>query len=167
MAETIEQALEQIADAILASMRELLALQGHNLTGALSSSLRSKIKTTAQEWNIDFLGLTYGKFVNNGVSAARIPFGKNTGAKKSKYIEGLINFASKKFLVSKKEATSIAFAIARKHKREGMPSLGSFLYSKTGKRTEFIQDALKENEQKLTLIINDTFVRIVEKNIAA
>ena len=65
MAETIEQALEQIADAILASMRELLALQGHNLTGALSSSLRSKIKTTTQEWNIDFLGLTYGKFVNN------------------------------------------------------------------------------------------------------
>jgi hypothetical protein len=60
---------------------------------------------------------------------------------------------------SEKEAKSIAFAIASKHKKEGMPTKTSARFSKTGKRTGFIEQALDKNSQK--------FVELIEVSVAA
>jgi hypothetical protein len=60
---------------------------------------------------------------------------------------------------SDKEAKGIAFAIASKHKKEGMPTKGSVRFSKTGKRTGFIEQALDKNSQK--------FIELIEVSVAA
>lgn len=54
---------------------------------------------------------------------------------------------------SEREAQRIAFAIASKHKREGMPTKASRRFSKTGKRTGFIEQALDDIEPQLAQLI--------------
>ena len=88
-----------------------------------------------------------------------------SGARISKYIQGLKNFARLRFGVSDKEALSIAFAIAKKHKREGMPTKSSSRFSKTGKRTEAIEDALAEVDDELNKMIEDTLEVIINLSI--
>ena len=54
---------------------------------------------------------------------------------------------------AEREAKSIAFAIASRHKKEGMPSNASARFSSTGKRTGFIEAALDGIEPKLAALI--------------
>jgi hypothetical protein len=56
---------------------------------------------------------------------------------------------------SDKEALGIAFAIASKHKREGMPTRASARFSQTGKRTGFIEVALLSKEQEIEQVIRN------------
>jgi hypothetical protein len=50
-------------------------------------------------------------------------------------------------------AKAIAFAIASRQKREGMPTKASARLSKSGKRTGFIEIALDDIEPKLAALI--------------
>jgi hypothetical protein len=54
---------------------------------------------------------------------------------------------------SDREAKSIAFAIASRQKREGMPTRNSARFSSTGKRTGFIEIALDDIEPQLAQLI--------------
>jgi hypothetical protein len=92
---------------------------------------------------------------NTGVTAARIPYSPGSGAKTSKYIDGLIRYAKQRMGASDKEAKGIAFAIASRHKKEGMPTVASAKFSSTGKRTGFIEAALDSKEAEFEQIIND------------
>jgi hypothetical protein len=56
---------------------------------------------------------------NQGVPANKIPYYPGSGRKTSKYIDGLIEYAKKRMGKSDKEAKSVAFAIASKHKKGG------------------------------------------------
>jgi hypothetical protein len=68
---------------------------------------------------------------------------------------------------------SIAFAIARVQKREGMPTdgssrsgtSGSYKYSQTGQRTGFIDAALLKNDRQLTEMIDSALTDHVKKVI--
>jgi hypothetical protein len=115
----------------------------------LSKSVTYKVTDIPDGVVISFLMNSYGLPLNNGVIPSRIPFGRPTGAKVSKYIQGLIRFAKLRFRVTEKEAKGIAFAIARKQVKEGMPTNGSYRFTKTGKRTEFIQEAIIKEVPKL------------------
>jgi hypothetical protein len=130
--------------------------QGHHLTGSLISSLEEKVSITGGRMIIEMLGNDYGDPLNTGVPASRIPYtpGQSRGAT-SKYIEGLIRFAERRFGLRGKEATSAAFAIARKHKREGMPTQGSYRYSSNGRRTGWIDVILADNDQELTNYVEE------------
>jgi hypothetical protein len=66
---------------------------------------------------------------------------------------------------SDKEAKSIAFAIASKHKKEGMPTIKSQKHSKTGRRTGFIEIALEKNSQKFIELIEASIRFSVEATI--
>ena len=92
-------------------------------------------------------GNDYFKFVDQGVKPSRIPYrsGRGRGGK-SKYIQALIAFWRKKGAADPKAA---AFATAAKHKKEGMPTRNSFKFSRTGKRTEFINEMLKKHEDNI------------------
>ena len=81
--------------------------------------------------------------LNTGVSPPRIPYGTYTGAATSQYIEGLKTYAKLRFRASDEDALGIAFAIAKKHKKEGMPTSGSYDFSTTGKRTRYIEETIK------------------------
>jgi hypothetical protein len=58
--------------------------------------------------------------------------------------------------VDDKAALSIAFAIAYKHKAEGMPTAASNRFSQTGKRTQFVEDATKEIDEVVRELMTET-----------
>ena len=180
-------AAEKIAEIVTEATKIEFAAQGHELTGALIDSIEAQVKETTTGARIEGLLLDYGLAVNNGVPKENVPFTINnrgslrafrtsnfrrsTGV--SKYIAGLQLFAELRFRVSKKEALRIAFAIARKHKQEGIPSRASKRFSRTGKRTGAIQDALQKTDEQIkevieeiiTTYVNTIFIAVFKKNL--
>jgi exonuclease V gamma subunit len=102
---------------------------------------------------------------NSGVTAARIPYTPNSGRPPSKYISGLIDYVKRRMRKSDKEAKGIAFAIASKHKKEGMPTKASARYSSTGKRTGFIEQALDKSSPKFIELIENAITFSMEATI--
>lgn len=100
-----------------------LEKQNHKLTGALVDSFEAQIKDTADKLIIDFVMNNYGIYLNDGIKPARIPYTPPPPFRggKSKYIQGLIRWAKLKFRYDEKRAQRVAFAVARKHKKEGYP----------------------------------------------
>ena len=74
--------------------------------------------------------------------------GQGTGGV-SKYIEALQKYAQVRMGISEKESLGVAFAIAKTQKKYGMPTPASVFYSSTGKRTEFIGDALEKGQDRI------------------
>lgn len=161
----IELLGDEVGKIVTQAVKESFALQGHKLTGELERSIEYKVNQKRDAINIDFYLYDYGMIQNYGVTASRIPFNPGSGAKTSKYIDGLKNFAKLRFGVDDKKAKSIAFAIAYKHKQQGMPTRGSYAYSKNGKRTGAIFDALKESDDKVMELINAAYSEYITQNI--
>ena len=133
-------------DALMAEWRA----QGHYMTGKVVEEIDYEINRTFGGVTITGLMPAYGGYINEGVSASNIPYSPGSGAGKSKYIEGLIGYVQKRMAINDlREAKSVAFAIAQTQKRQGMPTIGSYRYSSTGKRTEWVNDALQKNMDKL------------------
>jgi len=160
----VQELISTISDLIISDIKTNLKDQGHNNTGSLLNSIDFKAYQAADTIVSDFFMNDYWNKVNYGVSASRIPYRPGSGAKKSKYIDALINyFLSKGY--SDKESKSFAFATATIHKRDGMPTKASSRFSKTGERTGFITKVidsdnpynimLHEFELKLDTYIDD------------
>ena len=160
---------KQIGAILVEALRRQYTLQGHRLTGKLNSSIQDIVKITATGANIAIIMEEYGIIQNNGVPASRIPYNprKQTGAKTSKYIEGLRKFAVLRFGLSGKEALSAAFAIAKKQATQGMPTKGSFRFSKTGRRTGAIEAALLDTDAEIAKIAEDFLENLIIRNLAA
>ena len=150
--------------AITAVVNEWKA-QGHNLTGKAISEIETIVKFQVNELQITGLVLDYMAINNQGVTADRIPYYPGSGRKTSKYIDGLIEYAKKRMGASDKEAKSIAFAIASKHKKEGMPTRASARFSSTGRRTGFIEIALEKNNAKFIELIENAIKYSVEVTV--
>ena len=127
--------------------------QGHDLSGEAIRQIDSVITRIAGGERIDYYILDYMAYNNSGVKSDKIPYYPGSGKKKSKYIAGLIDYVKRRMGKSDREAKSIAFAIASRHKKEGMPSKASVRFSSTGKRTGFIEAALDGIEPKLAALI--------------
>lgn len=157
----INEALIDASFLLMNEFKSELKKQGHVNTGKLLNSIDFKIQNILDNTVSTFFFEEYGFIVDNGVSADRIPYSGRTGfGGRSKYIEGLMKyFRSKGF--NNKKAKSLAFATANVHKREGMPTRGSYKYSSTGQRTGFVQIAFDNVEVK----INDTILRSLENKI--
>lgn len=132
--------IQKIDKLLKADLKKELRDQGHHLTGALEASIKSNINESV-DVVLQVEAKDYIDPLNTGVPASNIPYDPyvRTGAGHSKYIEGLKQFAKLRFGLSDKEALGAAFAIAKKHKAEGMPTSGSFAFSNTGKRTEVME----------------------------
>lgn len=140
--------------------------QGHELTGKAAQSIEEQIERKANGINIQFYIQDYMANINQGVPSNRIPFSPGSGARSSKYIQGLTRYARLRFGANIREAQSIAFAIAHKHLREGMPSIGSKRFSKSGRRTGFIEEGLQSEEEKIGQLIENaveqTYTSMIE-----
>lgn len=148
-----KQILEQIASLALQAVAIEWKAQGHNLTGKAIRELETRIIEKANSTIIEGYVIDYMATTNQGVPASRIPYNPGSGARSSKYIDGLIDYVKRRMGKSEREAQRIAFAIASKHKREGMPTKASRRFSKTGKRTGFIEQALDDIEPQLAQLI--------------
>lgn len=132
------QILRKVDGFIKKNLAIELKQQGHYLTGALERSIQGTIQDiTNGVWlQGDMVG--YGFIIDAGTKPEKIPYRENSGAKSSKYISALINYFKLKSF-SEKEAKGIAFATAKVQKREGMPTRGSYAYSKNNERKIFIE----------------------------
>ena len=158
---------DKLTTAIRAAMTGLqkrliaeLQAQGHRLTGALEKSIQYEVKVEGDTITAVMTALDYGLVMEFGVPANRIPYGKGGGGT-SKYIQGLVRFFTLRGLGSR-EALSAAFATAKKHKREGMPSRGSYAFSSNGRRTGFVKNTLEQYLPLLTDLISTESGRVVD-----
>lgn len=143
--------IDKIETMLEGDLRAELKEQGHFLTGVLEQSIASVTEEGGGSIAVEVYAEGYINPVNDGVPPENIPFdsSKTTGAKSSKYIDGLKNFAMLRFgITDEKEALGAAFAIAKKHEKEGMPTKGSYTFSGNGKRTKAIDRTLNENENQ-------------------
>jgi hypothetical protein len=158
---------EQVGEVVKKAVKQAFIMQGRTLTGALVNSIDYSVNATVTSAYIEFTLLDYGMILNFGVPANRIPYSPGSGAKSSKYIDGLKMYAKLRFNANDKEAERIAFAIARKNKKFGMP-----LDKKTGAVENGLADSKDEVEalisEALTQVINvlflDSFAEVKKKN---
>ena len=144
--------------AIESKLKELIAdewiKQGHDLTGAFEAAIQSRRTDSNGDIVIEILDTTergYGKILDDGVRAEQIrhPYAPAR-------IKGLTNYAQLRLGLSGKQAISAAYAIATKHKQEGMPLPSSRRFSVTGKRTQFVADATLEIDKLIKETISKT-----------
>ncbi len=165
----MEKELQKLADDIAQMAIDAVAnewkAQGHNLTGSAIKNMETVIRMETDKIIIEGFVPEYMAINNKGVTAARIPYYPGSGRKESEYIKGLMKYAKQRFGASDKEAKSIAFAIASKHKKEGMPTIKSQKHSKTGKRTGFIEQALETKEAEMADLINRAITYSIETTV--
>ena len=153
---TINEIAFEAGRIAVKELREQILLQGHRLTGSLIKSARANSVVVNEDSAVVRILLNdYGVPLNTGVPAPRIPYGSYTGARVSKYIQGLKRFAKLGFRVTDKQALGIAFAIANKHKREGMPTANSFRFSKNGMRTRYVEQTIKNITKDIEKLIGN------------
>ena len=158
--------LKPIKDYVIAQLRRTLEEQGHKLSGTLMDSIEAQSFPILNGYVMAFYYESYGVPLDTGVPAANIKFTLGSGAKTSKYIEALIKYVQARGLVSgDKDALSMAIAIARKHKKEGMSTEDSKNYSKTRKRNNWVNNTLARIDDRLTQLINDTLFVIIDDMI--
>jgi hypothetical protein len=161
--------LQELADEISILAISVVAnewrLQGHELTGAAVKQMETMVRFEINTLIIEGLVPNYMAINNQGVPDNRIPYYPGSGRKESEYIKGLMKYVQQRMGKSEKESKSIAFAIASKHKKEGMPTKTFAKYSKTGKRTGFIEQALDKNNAKFIELIENAVSFSVEATI--
>jgi len=140
--------------------------QGHELSGSAVRQMETLVRMEINTLVIEGLVPNYMAINNEGVPANRIPYYPGSGRKESEYIKGLMKYVQQRMGKSEKESKSIAFAIASKHKKEGMPTKNSVIkHSKTGRRTGFIEIALDKNSPKFIELIENAITFSVEATI--
>jgi hypothetical protein len=150
--------LNNLAELLKEEMRQQLKIANHIMTGDLVESIESRILSTIEGRKIEIWLNSYGIALDQGVPADRIPFTEPSGrGGRSKYIEGLQRFAQLKLGVTdNRKSLGIAFAIARKHKKVGMPVKGP---------TQFIQKTLDATEDDIIRFAEDWAEAIFEAKI--
>ena len=150
--------LNNLAELLKEEMRQQLKIANHIMTGELVESIESRILSTIEGRKIEIWLNSYGIALDQGVPPDRIPFTEPSGrGGRSKYIEGLQRFAQLKLGVTdNRESLGIAFAIARKHKKVGMPVKGP---------TQFIQKTLDATEDDIIRFAEDWSEAIFEAKI--
>ena len=151
----VQELISTISDLIISDIKTKLKDQGHNNTGSLLNSIDFKAYQAADTIVSDFFMNDYWNKVNYGVSASRIP---GSGAKKRKYIDGLINYFQSKGL-SDAESKRAAFATANVHKQDGMPTKASSRFSKTGERTGFITKVI-DSDNPYNIMLHEFGLKI-------
>ena len=165
MLDNLQKLADDIGDLAMTVVANEWKAQGHNLTGSAIKQMETMVNFQINTLIIEGLIPDYMAYNNSGVKAERIPYYPGSGRKESEYIKGLMRYAKQRFGASDKESKSIAFAIASKHKKEGMPTKASVKYSSTGKRTGFIETALDKNSQKFIELIENAIKFSVEVTI--
>ncbi len=141
----MQKVAETVATYLIVKLRRELDAQGHTLTGALEQSLEASVISTVWTAVIQISGNAYGAPLNTGVPAERIPYSGRTGrGGRSAYIQGLVANVERRMNLRGREAVGVAFAIANRHRVEGMPTRDSYRYSRNGRRTRWIEQTVED-----------------------
>lgn len=149
---TPEQVTE-IEKFLKEQLTKTLRVQGHYMTGKVAKEIKLVVEETTRGTSLLLYTLKYGKYLETGTPASKVKFSPGSGKGHSEYIDALVGWVEKRQNLTGKEALSRAFQIAYTHKREGIPSVRSKRWSKTGERTEWISNTFRDNKGPLTEII--------------
>lgn len=142
------KAMEAACDLAILALQEELDNQNHNATGALSKEIKSKVTTFPDGAKGVISTYLYGGAVNFGVPASRFRFGGK------KHINKLIKWIGDKGITPNKGTVkNFAWAIAKKHAKEGIPTRESYKFSRNGKRLGFMTDALTVAETSIQNLV--------------
>ena len=145
-----EGVMKAAGAALRKAIRDRVQLQGHELTGKLWQEIEERIEIDGTDTVLVGEMVDYARHVEYGVSADRIPFTLGSGAGRSLYIEALTRYAELRGMENPKSA---AFAIAMKHKKEGMPTQASSRFSQDDTRTGFLERAIDGSKDEIERII--------------
>lgn len=146
--------------------------QGHSMGGGVVKSIEYVVKQEINKLTLQGFMYPYGNIQAAGIKKDRIPFSprgmgfRATGAGTSLYIQAIQEWVKNRMNISdSKKSLSIAFAIATTQKKYGMPTPASVFYSKTGKRTEWIEEAFKRDESKIREAISNMAFNMLTVNL--
>ena len=135
--------------------------QGHAMSSSIIDNIEYVVKQEAKMLSISGMIFAYGNIIAAGTMASKIPYSGRTGkGGKSLYITALQNYVKQRMRITdEQKSKSIAFAIAQTQKFSGdawgMPTRGSYAYTKTGKRLAWIEEAFIHNEDRIREAISD------------
>ncbi len=148
--EDIHGGLERFINEILS--KEARA-QGHDLSGAMIASLSAVNQKSSNTDTLSGTAVYYTKFVNDGYDKASV-----NNAQAPFLIEYFLKLGFPIFSSSgATTASQMAFATIGKWKRDGVPTAASRRFSKTGSRTNFVENALTANDNKIDEYMINTF----------
>ena len=146
-----KELLEKIANLAIQAVAIEWRAQGHELTGNAVQQLETRIIERGNDTIIEGYVVDYMAELNEGVPASKIP--RPGTAAYDKLIVDLARYARQRGLTGRQSYEQIARNIARRYLREGKPTRASARFSKTGKRTGFIEQALNDIEPELAKLI--------------
>lgn len=139
---TIEQ-LQQVISELLLQEWEA---QGHSMSGKVVKDIEYISKQEADKLTLTGMIYPYGKYQATG---AKWPNKRPPIAPLQNWVKARLGETDEK------KSRSIAFAIAAEFKKNGMPTSNSNQYSSTGKRIQWIEDALKKGEDRIMEVIRE------------
>lgn len=148
--------MNEIMQLLTHDIKKELRDQGHYNTGRLDKTIETHVRILSTAVIGQIFMENYWAYMENGVPANRIPYSRGSGAKTSKYIDGMIKYFKSKGL-RLKEAKSAAFATANKHKTEGMPTANSYNFSYNNKRTGFMTEVQDRNMDFIEELLGEQF----------
>lgn len=152
----------EVATVNRKALQKSFAEQGHNLTGKALLSIHGTEKYTDNGFTVTMWMVYYGAILDKGILAQNIPFGQRRAAY-SLYIQGLRDYVRKRMRIGGKRGLSIAFAIAKTHKKEGLPTRNSRKFSRTGRRKGFVEVAILAAAAKTRqAIIKETNLLLIQ-----
>jgi len=159
--------VEKLENILNEALMDEWEAQGHKATGAVYKEIEYQIKQTTDTFTLSGYMPFYGNIIAAGVPGNRIPYSGRTGrGGVSKYIEALQRYAEWKIgITDPKKSLSVAFAIATVQKKSGMPTPGSFKYSNSGKRKDWVEEAFKNNEDKITEAVREMSHELLKLNL--
>ena len=151
---------QPLCDLLVQKLREKIAEQDHNATGALSASVEARAVELADRWRIEVLANDYGVFVNNGRRAGtRVP-----------PIDIIRQWMATRGIGSDLQRESqrrgLAFIIARSIAHRGIPPQGGYspFYAKGNsiERTGFADRVIEENYDTIEATINELIGKVAD-----
>lgn len=165
--------IDKVKQVLSKALQAEWEAQGHSMNNKIIDTIDYVVKQEADAMTISGMMYPYGAIIAAGVTSDKIPYfghkGKGHGGGTSKYIQGLQSWVKLRMRIAdEKKSLDIAFTIAQTQKYSGdwmgMPTRGSYAFTKTGKRTAWIEEAFKHNEDLITEVIRDMCYNLLSIN---
>lgn len=142
-----------------------LAGQGHKASGDLMRSIVATTQNTLQGVESSISNLKYGKQLNDGIPASKVP---RFGIEYGNLLFALVKWIRlKKLAFGADKAYRFAKNIIRKAQTTGFPTPGSYKFSKNGRRTGWIDYVASTYQIKLEGKVEKASFDLVDRYLDA
>lgn len=150
---------QPLCDLLVQKLREKIAAQDHNASGALTESIEAEAIDLGDRWRIEVRANYYGRYVNNGRNPGTYP--PIEPIREWIEVRGIGSELQKEW-----QKRGLAFAIAHSIKEKGIPPQGGYspFYEKGNsiERVGFADRVIEENWDAIESTINELIGKIAD-----